>query len=156
MNSPLRLSAYSARSMDRAQRTHRKLVHTTGSVSTSSLCLRLSARTCQYTRTPLNGLWYNKTMGYMYRAIGWCCGALANNNHFILTTIFRVQKNKEATYFLYLLTCLSNLTILKRWTPWMIDAWWNLRWTPRCFSSSFLVRASRRRPSTRLLAKLSE
>lgn len=38
----------------------------------------------------------------------------------------------------------------------MIEAWWNLRWTPKCFSSSFLVKASSSRPSTRLLAKLSE
>lgn len=53
------------------------------------------------------------------------------------------------------LTCLSNLTILNRWTPWMIDAWWNFRWTPRCFSSSFFVSASRSLPSTRLLAKAS-
>lgn len=44
---PFKLSAYSPRSIERAQRMNRWLVHTIGSVSTFSDCNRLMAKACR-------------------------------------------------------------------------------------------------------------
>lgn len=59
-HSPLRFSAYSARSMERAHLTHRRFVQTTGSVSTSSHCRRLSAKTYQHTMRVKRGKYWRE------------------------------------------------------------------------------------------------